>query len=168
MTQSDTVQYIAILFTNIVSHAEIIITLTISRGLHNISLSQENCDSALLRVLHEIRKNPMVESESDHIAPSKGKTTEHLPGKENSSPNIENSEALSSPFSLSPEHPQHHVSQAARSSEWSNHHSTGSTPSEHTSKELHVALHNNMHCTIPQILADLYSRLLCSYRIRSN
>ena len=144
----------------IVSHAEIIITLTISRGLHNINLSQENCDSALLRVLHGIRKNPMVESESDHIAPSKGKATEHMPGKENSSPDIESSEALSSPFSLSPEHPQHHVSQAARSSECSNHHSTGSMPSEYTGKELAYTITHNVYTT-PQILADLYSRLLC-------
>ena len=87
-------------------------------------------------MLQGIRKNPTVESELGQTAPSARKSKEHLPGKENSSPDIERSETLSSPFLLNPELPPHHVSQPASSSEFSNHHSGGFMPSVHTGKEL--------------------------------
>ena len=89
---------------------------------------QEACDSTLLRVLQGIRKNPTVETEPGQTTPSKRKPKEDLPGKENSTPDIDR---LSSPFSLSPELPPHPVSQAAGSNQCSNGHSIGSMPSEH-------------------------------------
>ena len=101
----------------------------------SMHLLQEDCDSTLLRVLHGIRKNPTVDSELDKTTPSKRKPKEHLPGKENSSAGIERPEALSSPFSLSPELPPHLVSQAAGSNDHSDPHSIGSVPSGHTGKD---------------------------------
>ena len=104
---------------------------------------QEGSDSSLQRVLQDIRKNPVVESEHAHTAPLKNQLRLNLPGKENFTPNIERSETAS-PFSLSVgslEPQPHHVSSAASSNECGNDHSTEHHINEHTGKGFAIYLY---------------------------
>ena len=97
---------------------------------------QESCDSTLQRVLQGIRENPIVKSDCGHTAPLNDShlSRQSLPGKENFTPNIDSSEPLGSPFSLSKdslELPPHHVTTTASSSECSSGQSAHNRTSDH-------------------------------------